>query len=377
VALLCPSPGIPALAPGGASVHLRGLASGFASAGADTRLFVRRMRRGGDNPDVPAPEGLRIEEAPRGRLPGVLRKRRAWDEAVDARAMERWVARECAGWRPDLIYERWSLFSALGRGLRRRVGAPWVLEVNAPLAWEACWFEGLEASPGLLRREEQTLRAADRVLVVSQPLKDYVLRRGVEEERVLLVPNGVSCAGPALRGAPAGEAPFILGYEGTFKPWQGMLGAVPQLVGLMRSVAPRRLQLDLWGDGPQREALRSLLGREVPELVTAWRGWGEPDRSTWDAAWVPLASWPPSSTEIEEVFGEAPPERYFSPLKEAAARAWGLPVWYGDGRGLVEPTVLPATWSEIARGLLDLGIEIGQPASRLKVAGTEQGVAHV
>jgi hypothetical protein len=43
----------------------------------------------------------------------------------------------------------------------------------------------------------------------------------------------------------------------------------------------------------------------------------------------------------------------------------------------VEPTVLPATWSEIARGLLDLGIEIGQPASRLKVAGTEQGVAHV
>lgn len=360
VAMLCPSPGIPALAPGGASVHLRALAGGFVAAGADVRLFVRRKSRGGGVPDVAPPPGITIIEAPRGRLPGFLRKRRAWDEGVDARAMERFVAASCAAWPPDVFYERWSLYAGLGRGLSQRFRRPWILEVNAPLAWEACWFEGLEPTPSLLRREEETLRAADRVLVVSEALRDYVLRRGVERSRVVVVPNGAD-GSPSTRSAPSSSDPFVLGYEGTFKPWQGMVDGVPRLVELAAEVSPRRLHLALWGDGPERLEFLERVERGLRDCTVEWHGWGSPERKSWDAAWVPLGAWPPPSTELSEVFGEPPPKCYFSPLKEAAARAAGLPCWYADERGLVPPGSRPESWKTVAEQALDLVGEIEHP----------------
>lgn len=366
VAMLCASPGIPALAPGGASVHLRGMATGFAAAGADVRLFVRRKSRGGGVPDVPSPPGVSIVEAPRGRLPGFLRKRRAWDEAVDARAMERLVA--AADWRPDLLYERWSLYSAVGRRLGQRFGVPWILEVNAPLAWEACWFEGLQPTPSLLRREEDTLRSADRVLVVSEALRDYVLRRGVDANRVVVVPNGADgIASP--RPQKTSSAPFVLGYEGTFKPWQGMVEGAPRLLDLAAAVSPRPLHLELWGDGPQRREFLARLNKGPAPCTVEWRGWGTPDRKSWDAAWVPLGAWPPPSSTLSEVFGEPPPQRYFSPLKESAARAAGLPCWYADDRGLVPPRSRPQPWRVIAEQALDLAAEVAH--SKAAVAGRQ------
>jgi starch synthase len=355
VALLCASPGIPALAPGGASVHLRSLARGFLAAGADPRLFVRRMVRGGGTPDVQLPEELLVGQAPRGRLPGFLRKRRAWDEGVDAWAMERWLARSWSEWRPDLIYERWSLFAGLGAGLRRRFDVPWFLEVNAPLAWEACWFEGMEPRTSLLRKEAKTLCAADKVLVVSEELRDYVMRRGVPSARISVIPNGadrsVFCS---LKPARLDDEKVVLGYEGTFKIWHGMLASMEALERLRTELKPRELELELWGDGPVRQEFLRRVCEQLPTLSVRYRGWGQPDRSAWTAAWIPQGSWPPPSDHIEQSFGESPPGRYFSSLKEAAARAAGVPCWYGDERGFVSSTTVPESWDEIGRRVLTL-----------------------
>jgi len=286
-------------------------------------------------------------------LPGFLRKRRAWDEAVDARAMERWLARTCAAWEPDLLYERWSLFACLGKRLSRQLGVPWFLEVNAPLAWEACWFEGLKPSRALLRREAATLCAADRVLVVSEQLRDYVLRRGVLPERVDVVPNGANAPRSVAESSPQlVSSPFVVGYEGTFKSWHGMTEALPRLHALVVALAPRPLRLELWGDGPHRQEFQRQLQLELPNVEVDFRGWGEPERSHWDAAWIPLADWPPPSESIARIFGEDPPDRYFSPLKEAAARAAGIGCWYGDERGVVSSPEPPQSWAGIAAGVL-------------------------
>ena len=341
VAVVCATRRIAALDPGGAPVHLRGIAGGFADAGCQVELWTARASRGGDTPTASAPVGVTLREARRGHLPGVLRRRRAWDEGVDASAM----ARQARGWarrlRPDLIYERFALFSSIGARLRAP-GRPWVLEVNAPVAWEAVWFEGARPDPALLRREEVTLRSADRVVVVSDALAAYVRRRGVEADRIDLLPNGVR---EPLAGVPAGadeRGPFVLGYEGTFKPWQGLLEAVPQLRDLAAHVAPRPLVIDLWGDGPMRSA---FVDRAVG-LELQVRGWGRPDRSSWHAAWVPEGRWPPPGPG----FDEPPPDRYFSPLKAAAAAAAGLPVFRGGRLHPPEPS--PRSWTEIASAIL-------------------------
>jgi glycosyltransferase involved in cell wall biosynthesis len=180
------------------------------------------------------------------------------------------------------------------------------------------------------------------VVVVSDALAAYVCRRGVEADRVDVLPNGV-------REPPAGfpergdsEGPFVLGYEGTFKPWQGLLDAVVELRELAARLGPRPLVIDLWGDGP----LRSAFVEGASGLDLRVRGWGSPDRTTWDAAWVPQGPWPPPGGG----FDEAPPDRYFSPLKAAEAAAAGLPVFRG-GR-LRQPEPPPCSWTGIATAIL-------------------------
>jgi hypothetical protein len=353
VAVVCATRRIAALAPGGAGVHLRGIARGFVEAGAEVELWVGRGSPGADQPAAPPPDGVRLRVARRGRMPGVLRRRgRAWDEGVDAAAM----ARQAAGWarrfRPDLVYERSTLFGAVGR----RCGGFWALEVNAPVAWEAVWFEGEAPRPALLRREGETLRAADRLFVVHEALAEHAVRRGAPRDRIELLPNGVAAL-PSIAARPESgpDAPFVLGYEGTFKPWQGLVDELPRLRVLAEELAPRPLVVELWGDGPARAALLAAGGG----LDLRVRGWGTPDRRSWHAAWIPLAPWPPPGA----AFDEPPPDRYFCPLKEAEARAAGLPL-FRAGR-LDPPGSVPGTWGSIAATVLQstLGGVVGSAGS--------------
>ena len=280
-------------------------------------------------PTAALPIGLDVLESPRGRLPGALRRRVSWDHGIDARAMSRWAQGQGRRFQPHLIYERFSLFSSPGLAVARRLRVPYVLELNAPLSWEAALFRGLPASPGLLRRESRVLTAADLLVCVSPELRDYALRRGVAEERILVQPNGAepvtdftSSSLQREEGSAAGERPFVLGYAGSFKAWHGLLGAISQLRALRDERAPRPLHIDLWGDGPERMDFVGAV-REQEGISVSWHGWGSAEelssaRYGWDAAWVPLAPWPPlvssdgrTLAALERSFDECVPGRYF------------------------------------------------------------------
>ena len=93
---------------------------------------------------------------------------------------------------PDLIYERYNLFYHSGVWLKRRTGAPLILEVNAPLADERARYGDL-ALKGLAKRSEQSIwRAADMVLPVTNVLADKVRAAGVPDEKICVIQNGVS-----------------------------------------------------------------------------------------------------------------------------------------------------------------------------------------
>ncbi len=343
IAVACASKRIPAAAPGGAAVHLRAMARAFAAFGA-VELWAARVDPGARGP-ASGMDDLRVRQLPRGQLPGVLRRNRAWDERVDAAAARRWARRQDL----DLLYERAALFGTLGR----LPGVPRVVELNAPLAWEACWYEGEAPRPALLRAEQRALSDADLVLVVSEPLVDYALRRGVPKGRILLAPNGAD----GQPGTPPED--FVLGYAGTFKPWQGLVDAVPALVEL-------GAHLELWGDGPDR--VRFLEAAEGAGLDASWRGWGSAEqlaeaRVGWSAAWVPLAPWPPEgSASIAQALDEPVPGRYFSPLKEAEAAACGLPIWRGSGEP-ESPASAPPSWQDTARAVLSRLEHLGVPTA--------------
>ncbi|BCX17474.1 MAG: glycosyl transferase family 1 [Geminicoccaceae bacterium] len=161
-------------------------------------------------------------------------------------------------WRPDLLYERYSLHTPTGLLARALAGVPLLLEINAPLAEERARFDGL-ALPRLARAVERAIwRHADRVLVVTEVLARRVEAAGVPAERITVTPNGVDLA--RLDAAPSEaearrelglEGRLVLGFVGFVKAWHG-LDAV--LDWLARAPFPDAFLL-VAGDGPARPEL--------------------------------------------------------------------------------------------------------------------------
>ncbi len=387
IAVVCGDRGVAATGYSGASEHLRNICSGFLGLGASVQLWCQRLFMDAETPLALLPPGLVALEAPRGRLPGALRKRVSWDHGIDARAMSRWALSQAREYLPHFIYERFALYSSPGLRVAQSLGIPYVVELNAPLSWESALFRGMPANRSLLERESKVLTQADVVLCVSQALAEYAIRRGVCSERVLVQPNGAAPLKtdgdqfPASKASatPAGET-FVLGYAGSFKPWHGLLGSLSELRELREELRPRVLHLDLWGDGPERARFVAALCKEA-DITLSDHGFGTSRevweaRGSWDAAWVPLAPWPPlrsssgrSLAELERAFGESVPECYFSPLKGVEALSVGLPVWPPRASSTMNGE--PLSWTQVASRVLK-AVGFPQAGHRRKMAPHSQ-----
>ena len=106
------------------------------------------------------------------------------------------------------------------------------------------------------------------MVVVSEPLREELLGRGIEADRILVNPNGVDTdelaafreGEPAARRRALGlpDAPTI-GFIGTFGFWHGVL-ELPEMVERVAAVVPEA-RWALIGDGQHREDVRAELER--------------------------------------------------------------------------------------------------------------------
>ena len=166
--------------------------------------------------------------------------------------------------RPDIVYERYNLHLPAGAIVRRLLGIPLLLEVNAPLAEERARHDGL-GLPRLAERVEGLVwRGCDRVLVVSGPLARRVGDAGVPPDRIAIVPNGIDPARFAGAPDPAEakrrlglEGRTVLGFVGFVRAWHGLDRVLDWMAG------PRRddVVLLLVGDGPARAELEAQAER--------------------------------------------------------------------------------------------------------------------
>ena len=172
------------------------------------------------------------------------------------------LLRAARDFKPDVIYERYNLFLLAGLMLKKRLGLPLLLEVNAPLAQERGAFGGL-GLPWLARwAEGVTWRGADFVLPVTAVLGQHITARGVATERVVVIPNGINEAHFAT--APTSDEAklalgwpqaLVLGFTGFVRNWHGM----DLVIRWMASAdAPANARLLVVGDGPARADLEAL-----------------------------------------------------------------------------------------------------------------------
>lgn len=223
----------------------------------------------------------------------------------------------------DAIYERYALGRAEAARFAEARGIPYVVEANAPLAFEASRWRSDEESAATRSDDAYLFGAAVAVLAVSTAVAEYAVTRGARPERVEVVPNGVDrqLFSPARRDEWTAEGPvpqgrFVIGFHGRLRPWHGF----ESLAAVCRGLLERGIELHLLAVG------EGDFAAELDGSVPA-------DRRT-------LVGWLPHDevgryVALFDVLPLAYPRElpcYFSPLKLAEAMAAGaVPVVPASG----------------------------------------------
>lgn len=185
----------------------------------------------------------------------------------------------------------------------------------------------------LFALERRLLRAADRVVVVTESFRARMVEKGVDPARVDVIPNGVEteryyrdpAATPPAPELRRTDGDWLVGYLGNFGAGQN-LNAVLQAAALLADDRPR-VRFVLAGDGPHGGDLRARAA-ELPNVSVLPPIPKEATRAFYnacDVCLVPLAAVP--------VFQETVPSKLFEIL---ACERPVVASLEGEGRAIVE-----------------------------------------
>ncbi|HEV2904724.1 MAG TPA: glycosyltransferase family 4 protein [Pyrinomonadaceae bacterium] len=234
------SPG-PGTQTGGAASHINGFVNAALQVGAQVSLISNDEIAGLDQTRVPTKI---IWPKPIGST------RAAFDIYNNLHFTERAVS-EIQNEQPDFIYQRYARFSWAGVAAALRTRRPLFLEYNGSEVWLGRHWDRVAKLDLLARYERLNLKAAARIIVVSEVERQNLLNAGVEPEKIVVNPNGVDVdkfkpgiGGDAVRselGIASDET--LVGFVGTFGPWHGVEVLAKAITEIPRDVPLRFLLL--------------------------------------------------------------------------------------------------------------------------------------
>lgn len=178
--------------------------------------------------------------------------------------------------RPAYIYERLCLGNMSGAQLSRDLGIPYLVEYNgSELSMRRSFGDGTYAHTELFELiEEAAFAQAAVISVVSRPIADSLVARGVDPAKILVNPNGadpetyrpasVDERDVVRRELGLSPEAVVVGFTGTFGGWHGtevLAQAIPEVI----SRRPEAAFL-LIGDGPGRALVMGTV--ETHQLET-------------------------------------------------------------------------------------------------------------
>jgi len=173
------------------------------------------------------------------------------------------------------IYQRLSLGNYAGVILSRRHNLPLVLEYNGAEPWLVSnWGTPLSLQQLAMRSEDVCLKHAHLVVTVSDVLKDELVERGVEPERIVLYPNGVDTDQfspdrysqediAAIRKRYGIQTKsIVITFVGTFGPWHGAEIFAQAIAGMALTdsswLKKKKIHFMFIGDGARRQVVEDF-----------------------------------------------------------------------------------------------------------------------
>ena len=171
--------------------------------------------------------------------------------------------------KPDFVYDRYITFNTGGVLAAKMQKTPLFLEVNAPLALERSKQpdERLNLKKIAFAMERWACANAFKTIVVSTPLKEYLISQGVSDTQIVVMPNGVNTEKffphekdqrlACQLGIP--DNVTVIGFTGVLRHWHGLEMLIDAFSHIVK--AEYNTMLLIVGDGPIRKDLDEQIGR--------------------------------------------------------------------------------------------------------------------
>ena len=314
IVYVCADRGIPVYSDKGASIHIQEMIQAYIALGHEVKVVCARVGNGyGKSDSLDVVPVVSTGETPIGREQKELAAMKLGDAMTD------YLVKLHQYWPFDLIYERYSLWSAAGCRTGTLLKLPTIVEVNAPLVEEQSIYRELALHAEARDIEAEVYRSATALASVSKQMSDYLIKHGASSDRVHTIGNAVNTDmfTPTVRAASIDgidEEHFVVGFSGSLKMWHGIDILLLSFQQFHRQVPTSRLLIV--GDGPKRGWAEGFVAGAGLADAVIFTGWVSHDLLPSYLARMDIATapYPPS------------PSHYFSPLKLYEYLAMGRPV---------------------------------------------------
>ena len=237
----------------GGSVHFWGLVDGIKSSGCQAKAIVPRY----GHADVSNFEDVSFLQLPPHCLGSFLLL-----QICTVLYLPYWLIKS----RPQAVYVRACFFAFLMHLVCRLAGVPLIFEVDAIVAEEAKMRDQRKIVVWMLNAlDKLNYRFADGIVCVTEGLREEVIRRGANPKTAVAIHNAprTDVMRPvdqrqARQLLGLAEDGYIVGFIGTFAPWQG-LDLLVQAAKLVVDSGQQSVRFILVGEGQCHEQLEQMI----------------------------------------------------------------------------------------------------------------------
>lgn len=179
------------------------------------------------------------------------------------------LLRLCRTQRPAILHAASNFVNGLAaNAVARQLQIPSIYEVRGlweltRLAKQPEW-QGSEDYQLKVKLETQAASEASHVLTITDELKQILIARGVAEEKITVLPNGVDCQSftprarcERLRQQLGLTHEWVIGYIGTISVYEG-LSDLLRAVANLKAIYPGRIKCVIVGDGAEYTDLQIM-----------------------------------------------------------------------------------------------------------------------